>query len=338
MKVFIITEGNSKIGFGHISRCISLSQAFNEQNINPYFIINGDETIKNVIDPRNLYLFDWIKENTKLYNLINEADITIIDSYSFSDLIAKKISKIVKLSVYIDDNNRINYPKGIVVNSSIHAKNLKYINNPEICYLLGTEYSMLRKEFWDPSTKEINKQIETILITLGINDIRNIIPKLLKILNEKFPNLQKKIIVGKCFRNIDKLDYSPNKNCTLLFSLDANEMKDAMLSSDIAITAGGQTSYELLSLGVPSLIIAVADNQVQSVEEFNKLGLACYAGWWENNDLFDNILRFIENLKNVEVRQKIIKKGEKYIKPDGARKIINIILNQFKEEKNPKRT
>jgi len=333
MKVYIITEGNSKIGFGHISRCISLSQAFNERNIDPFFIINGGETIKSLINPQNLFLFDWLKENNKLYNLINEADIAIIDSYSFSDLIAKKISQIVKLSVFIDDNNRINYPKGIVINSSIHAKNLKYLNNPEISYLLGTEYSMLRKIFWEPSTKDIGKQIETILLTVGMNDIRNLIPKLLKILNEKFPNFKKKVIIGKYFQNIDKIDYFQNKNCNLLFSPDANEMKKAMLSSDIAITAGGQTSYELISLGVPPIIITVADNQVQSVEELSKLGVAYYAGWWENKDLFKNILSFIDNLKNIEVRQKIIKKGQKYIKPDGSRKIINTIINQFKKEK-----
>ena len=43
MKVCILTEGSAKLGFGHISRCISLYQAFEEKKIIPCLIINGDE-------------------------------------------------------------------------------------------------------------------------------------------------------------------------------------------------------------------------------------------------------------------------------------------------------
>jgi len=41
MKVFIITEGSKNIGFGHITRCISLYQVFEERGILPEFIINN---------------------------------------------------------------------------------------------------------------------------------------------------------------------------------------------------------------------------------------------------------------------------------------------------------
>ena len=41
MKVFIITEGGKNIGFGHITRCLSLYQAFEEKGILPKFIINN---------------------------------------------------------------------------------------------------------------------------------------------------------------------------------------------------------------------------------------------------------------------------------------------------------
>jgi len=43
MKVFIITEGGKNIGFGHITRCLSLYQAFEEKEIIPEFILNSDE-------------------------------------------------------------------------------------------------------------------------------------------------------------------------------------------------------------------------------------------------------------------------------------------------------
>ena len=33
-KVIILTEGGKKVGFGHITRCISLYQAFEEKGTN----------------------------------------------------------------------------------------------------------------------------------------------------------------------------------------------------------------------------------------------------------------------------------------------------------------
>ena len=45
MNVFIITEGGKNIGFGQITRCLSLYQTFKERGIKPKFIINGDSDI-----------------------------------------------------------------------------------------------------------------------------------------------------------------------------------------------------------------------------------------------------------------------------------------------------
>ena len=49
MRVFIITEGGRNIGFGHITRCISLYQAFERRKIIPELIVNGDNTIEELL-------------------------------------------------------------------------------------------------------------------------------------------------------------------------------------------------------------------------------------------------------------------------------------------------
>lgn len=50
MKVFIITEGGKNIGFGHITRCLSLYQAFKEKEIIPELILNSDDNIEYLLD------------------------------------------------------------------------------------------------------------------------------------------------------------------------------------------------------------------------------------------------------------------------------------------------
>jgi len=81
MKVFILTEGGKNIGFGHITRCTALYQAFEERGIIPKFIVNGDDSVFDLLADKNYEIFDWIDEKERLLELIQNVDIAIIDSY-----------------------------------------------------------------------------------------------------------------------------------------------------------------------------------------------------------------------------------------------------------------
>ena len=52
-------------------------------------------------------------------------------------------------------------------------------------------------------------------------------------------------------------------------------MRDLMLSVDVAITAAGQTTYELMSCGVPMIPIKVVDNQKWNILGLQNEGFQC---------------------------------------------------------------
>jgi len=333
MNVFFITEASSRVGFGHISRCISLNNAFKEKDINPRFIVKGDESIEQLIGSNKIYLLNWLENTEKLYDLINNADVVIIDSYNYDERIVKMLDENVKLPVFIDDNNILTYPRGIVINSSVHAEDIDYLNNPEIDYLLGAQYAMLKDTFWDPPNITLKEEIRTLIVTLGIGDHHNLTPKLIEFLNEKVPEIKKQIVIGKHFKNIEEIKKVKDETCELIYFPDAKEMKNLMLNSDIAISSGGQTSYELMALNIPSIIIAVVDNQIDSVKKLNEIGISIYAGWWEQEDLFDVVLQSIKTLTPLENRRKMIIKSQKFIKPDGSRDVVNFIIKKLGKSK-----
>lgn len=51
-----------------------------------------------------------------------------------------------------------------------------------------------------------------------------------------------------------------------------------MQNCNIAVIAGGSTTYELCACGVPSVSFSWADNQVMGVDAFSKSGLMIGAG------------------------------------------------------------
>ena len=265
MKALILTEGGRKIGFGHITRCSALYEAFEKKGINPYLIVNGDNSVKAMLKGKRNKIFNWLKKQDELLDLISGADAVILDSYLAKSGLYKKIAGRVKLAVYVDDNNRINYPKGVVINGSIYAKELDYPKRKDSVYLLGTKFLALRREFLKVRRKKIGKEINTVMITFGGDDSKNMTPRVLNLLVAEFPQFTKKVMIGQSFNNVQQIIKVADSRTELMYYSDSRKMRDCMRAADIAVSAAGQTLYELARSGVPTVAVAVAKNQLNNI-------------------------------------------------------------------------
>lgn len=325
MNVVILTEGGKDYGFGHVARCSSICQAFQYYDICPKFFVKGDESVKSILSGIDVEILDWVDD----YSLILQADIVVIDSY-FADLdFYNRLSEEIPLAVYVDDNNRLNYPKGIVVNGTLDASNMNYSARQNIKYLVGNEFIPLRKDFWDISKFEINDSIDDILITMGGNDLRNLTPRILKLLNDKYPDVNKKVIIADSFNNIEEIESLKKDNVELIYSPNSIEIIDVMRSVDLAISASGQTLYELACIGVPTIAIGIIDNQKNNVKNWINQGYIEYVGCWNDKDIFNKILSKIEVLKDKNVRNNKHLLGVQAVDGKGSLKIVKNILNEY---------
>ena len=335
MKVFIITEGGRNIGFGHVTRCLSLYEAFEERNITPEFIVSSDEAIKNVLAGKRFRIVNWLKKTDELLSLVKGADIAIADSYLAGTDVYKELSESVKLAVYIDDYNRIEYPKGIVVNGMVYAEEIDYPRRKDIKYLLGPQYIPLRKAFWGAAEKEIKKDVEDVMVTFGGDDKRSMMLKILNFLKKEFPRLTKDVIIGKSFydKDVKEIEILKNDKINLFYNPDAVAMREIMLKADIAISAGGQTLYELARIGVPTVGICIADNQRQNLEGWQRCGVVEYIGWYNDDNLMEKLKGSIEYMADVNIRKKKSDLAGKLIDGRGSTRVAGIILhNLFKSQ------
>lgn len=320
MKVAIITEGFNGTGYGHLTRCLSLYQAFEEKNIIPLYIANCDEDGKKFIGNVNLLQFDWLNNAEKLYNTINDYDIAIIDSYLAPLEIYEKIHKNVKKAVYFDDYLRLNYPPGVIVNGAIGAEKLPYKKDDRHMYLLGVEYIPLRKEFWDvkPIKKE-NKEISDVLITFGGQDIRNLTFQILELLLGNYTKLNYHVIIPS--NNYTSRISEYPKNVCFYNSLTAKEMLSLMLKCDIAVTAAGQTTYELARIGLPTIAIGVVENQKFNIDGWLEIGFLSNKLWFSDINLAVNFKKEFDIFYNQKNKNRVI-----YCDGNGARRIVRKLV------------
>lgn len=331
-KIFILTEGGSVNGMGHISRCLSLYQAFEEKGYKSQLIINSEISLHDSLHGINYSSLDWIKNEKEIFSIVKDSDIIIVDSYYCPLELYFKFSTLTKTTVYIDDNIRFEYPKGILINGVMGAEGLDYPQREDLFYLLGQKYSFLRKDFWEVPPKKISHNIESIMITCGGNDLNGLSYRILKTLSDKFPKVKKSVIL----KNLDTpyLDFF-KKNADVFTNLSATEMKDLMLNSDLAISASGQTTYELTRVGTPFIAINTADNQTFSINNFYKNGLIEPAIFWNNPELEIELLKQINILSDFNFRKKVVNKMQNTITGKGSLLVIeNIIKNTYKHKQN----
>ncbi|UCD55158.1 MAG: UDP-2,4-diacetamido-2,4,6-trideoxy-beta-L-altropyranose hydrolase [Candidatus Omnitrophota bacterium] len=327
-KVLILTEGGKDIGLGHITRCISLCQALGERNIIPELIINGKGEVSDLLKNWKFRIFDWIKLKDKAFKIIAESDIVICDSFLADISFYESLSNLVKTPVYIDDNKRLDYPRGTVVNVSIYSEEFDYPEKEGITYLLGTKYTILRKEFWNIPEKKIKSDVESIMVTFGGDDRENITPGIMKFLKEKYGEYTKNIVVGRgfgCKRTIEGLK---DEKTNLIYDPGAEEMKKVMLESDIAVSAGGQTLYELARIGVPVVGVAAAENQLKNLYGWKRAGFLEYAGKHNDKDIFENISHAFGNILPYLERLKRSKIGRDTIDGKGAARLCRFLLEK----------
>ena len=333
MEIIILTEGGKEIGFGHVARCLSLAQAFAARRHKARFIVAGDDSVKGILTNNPCELFDWRKEEKQLIQAIHYADVVLVDSYLAKEDIYKKISDEAKVAVFLDDSNRLTYPMGIVVNWSISAQDLDYPDKEDVLYLLGPGYISLRKAFWNVPEKTIKETVTDVMVTLGGDDSKNLTLRVLQFLTHSYPNLKKHIVIGGAFKNRAEIEAMADDNTHMVISPDGEGMKKIMLESDIAISSGGQTLYELARVGVPAVVIIAADNQENNVAGWEKTGFIENAGSWQDEHLMDVVAERFQKLSSVEPRRHAAAVGHNIVPGSDADRIVKRIeerLDSFK--------
>lgn len=292
MKLCILTEGFAYTGYGHVVRCLAIARKFRQYHISVSFFINGDENVLSMLSEFSVESIAWQKDTISLREKLESVDILLIDSYIASKSTYYFLQSIVPFCIYLDDFNRLDYPPGVIVNGTVGVEALPYNFEKNRFYLLGKDYVILRDEFKGiRHEKIISSEISSILVTFGGTDPLNVTPRILKVLVESFPQWEKRIVIGAAFKSNEVIESLADKRTKLYFNVSAIQMRDLMLSSDVAISASGQTINELAVTGLPAIVFKVAENQSYNISGWMRYGfIETYIdaiNGWKDEDLVE---------------------------------------------------
>ncbi|WQW17224.1 CMP-N-acetylneuraminic acid synthetase [Helicobacter pylori] len=244
MLVKILCDSFLTSGLGHVRRCEKILSFIEKLGVEASLYLHKQDNISAFLEG------------------VGGNDLLIADSYCLNSKDFYLLKEKAKSLMVIEDKEHAKgfYPKNTkIMNFTLNA--LKHYNHASKDHYLGVGFYPVDARFiYDRPINTANKEV---LITLGGSE-QKILKEIVKILENKNVNLR--IISSYIPKN-------PPKNTHYYSPLNPLEFSSLMKSCACAISASGQTLYELALSQTPSLILPIASNQIVQSKEFESLGI-----------------------------------------------------------------
>jgi len=284
-KIVFRTDGNDKIGLGHIVRCCALADMLKGEFDNYFYIRNPTQEIIEEVQKYCISVYainedlsfpeesnDWIKP-------LKGDEIVILDGYNFGTDYQLLIRERGCRLVCIDDIYAYHFVCDILINHAGGAQAKEYSTEPYTKILLGFKYALLREPFLNKSDiPENTAGPEELLICFGGADPENCtvatLERIIDIYNGKI-----NIVIGSAYQHVTELNNFikkyHNREISLYRNIDASQLATVMKRSLFAICSPSTISIEYLSIGDGTLYLKViADNQKKIFEFLTNQSLA----------------------------------------------------------------
>lgn len=209
--------------------------------------------------------------------LTHRADWLVVDGYGFDNTYLAAIAGPWRI-LLIDDLGRDGVEVAMVLNQNPYALPQQYpARDPDCELLLGPRYALLRREFRDaPPTRSIRPQAQNILVSLGGSDADNVTLRVVRALAGVTAQAVRVVLGGS---HPDPASVEEAAGVAGFEVLREVESMPALLEwADLVIGAGGTSALEYAYAGLPSILLALADNQVPVVESLARANVVAPAG------------------------------------------------------------
>ncbi|GAA8499874.1 hypothetical protein HpDR57_02960 [Helicobacter pylori] len=244
MPVKILCDAFVTSGLGHVRRCEKILSFIEKLGVEASLYLHKQNDIGTFLEG------------------VGGNDFLITDSYCLNSKDFYLLKEKAKSLMVIEDEEHAKgfYPKNTkIMNFTLNA--LKHYSHVSKDHYLGVGFYPVDARF--VYERPINTENKEVLITLGGSE-QKMLEEIVKILENKNVNLH--IISPHTPKN-------PPKNTCYYSPLSPLEFSSLMKFCACAISAAGQTLYELALSQTPSLILPIASNQIVQSKEFESLGI-----------------------------------------------------------------
>jgi UDP-2,4-diacetamido-2,4,6-trideoxy-beta-L-altropyranose hydrolase len=338
MKLLFRVDVNTLIGTGHLMRCLALAQAWQDAGGRSVFVLGMEAPaltyrLNKIEGMQVRYLSaqpgsaDDAIQTTDMAGQI-EATWVVLDGYHFTPQYQRIIKDSGLCLLLIDDKGHCDhYYADILLNQNLHAHEGLYVSREPFTHLLlGTRYTLLRREFikWKEWKRKIPNVARKVLVTLGGSDPDNQTLRVIRALRQlDVDGLEAVVVVGANnphFRKLKSAIHSSRFHVNIVYNVF--DMPELMTWADVAISAGGSTCWEMAFMGLPTVLLVLAENQQAIAASLDNASAAISLGLYRKVSLAKIASTLLALLENHSLRQEMSQRAKKLVDGFGTERVI----------------
>lgn len=293
--ILIRADASQKIGTGHVFRCLALADEARALGVRVIFICRDiPGNLQNLLIDRryevhlipadDAWEVDAQATIAIISSLGNRIQWLVVDHYHLEAKWEKAVRPHVDGLAAIDDLADRSHDVDLLIDCSHDASASSVYDGllPATCKrAIGSAYTLLRREFFEtPRPVRVRSSAKRILVTLGGNDPLNTTSMVLDALEEAgLDNFSVDVTLGTSNPRLKALERRISEMDNVTAHIQHSRMSELMSDADLCVGAGGMTALERCYLGLPSLILILADNQREMAAQLDSGGCARSLGF-----------------------------------------------------------
>ncbi|ALQ09829.1 hypothetical protein D172_015305 [Pseudoalteromonas sp. Bsw20308] len=305
MNIIMRADASSHIGSGHIMRCLVLADRLKLDGHKVVFATrpqNGD--LVTFIKQRGFSIYelqqpaDWlVPTSTADYaawlqvsecddaqecaTAFDSPDLVITDHYGIGAQWHKVVKEAYNCKIIAIDDLVRDHAADLIIDQTLLREPSEYhLLNPKTTALTGTQYAIINTHFSSRHLSQLAavstlKNRPRVLLSMGGIDAPNASLQVLKVLKESVnPPITTVLLSARAPHYKSVTEFAVEYSVWLTHIDFVDDMAALMCEHDIAIGAPGSTSWERACVGLPSIVIALADNQQTICKNLEAVGAA----------------------------------------------------------------
>ena len=165
---------------------------------------------------------------------------------------------------------------------------------------------------------------------MGGIDHYNLSSRIIPILQEISLDIEINMVIGPYYENIDLIKIAAKKSrLKVNFLENVTDLSSLIIKSDIALTAGGFTTYELAAMSTPSVGVALWKNQNDNVECLSSKGALIPLYYSKNKSFERELYKSFFRLIDYSLLETMSKKARIAVDGNGANRISQEITKYY---------
>ena len=297
-------DASGLIGVGHVMRSLALGEAMRDAGFDVVLasvdLPTGmrEEARKCGVTVVDLNCVPFGPDDA-LATLALNGNVLVVDGYLFERNFFE-ILEIKKTNfAVIDDNVETKaLAPSVVINQNPHATPEMYAHlsgNPKL--LLGLQYALLRREVREAAKLSLVPVAKKVFVAMGGSDFLKLTEPIVLALKDL--DIELCVAVGPTNSQRQQIEEVVQAVPRARIILQADYITE-LASSSLAILAAGSSLWEAAALGVPSIGLIVADNQINAAQAFLENGLLDVIDCRDGVQFEQIVVSVVTNLANTQ--------------------------------------